>query len=551
MAEPGATGVTVHGSTRTLGGAGAPAGSEPRASKPAKAFSIADLVITKSAVASRLRKDGEDFVNNVVEIASNQIFPMKITVIPVRGGNFEARVLDNGSYAYALIFHETFTRRSANTIPTDSVIREVVSQLQMVGCTSQLINCFVVTKDWYEKSEQIGKQIFNSFAAADPKYYEGHGIEMFNQPGKVLTVSSNMLEAIRYAETTTGGPIGFADSALLAYIKDTTNKGNEGGGIYGQGEPDRTDVLSVTWYTDFKTRYVAGNYGFGGFRIDPTVVITGIYSSIRTKEMAQLALALVADRAIFQKGWLNAFTTFSSTTTRNLGNLLKDQKTGKPTPCKSPADVNMVIQKNFLNPDGSLVVPYLALDLQEGADQFPGLREILSNPDLLKSEHAAFTGSTNANPFNITQGRILAYYDGLVDTPKGKVDTRGIDYMYLVDTANGGKLNPADVEFLLTDIDPSQDPTAPRKKIDYLEQNCYPGKIDCLYTTWRVFLNPQYVQGLLSDFASLIPLNWEDRVQNNAYDRSGLATFNIQNNVPQFAPVGGPGGFGGRLGFGY
>lgn len=542
MAEPG---ITVHagGSTTT-----APGGGAPKSSRPAKAMSIADLVITKSAVASRLRKDGEEFVKAVVEVASNQAVKMDIKVIDIRGGNFEARVLDNGTHCYALIFHETFTRRSAVTTPTDSVIRELVQRLQMVGCSSSLINCHVITKDLYEKSEQEGKAVFNSFVAADDRYYGGHGIELFNQPGKVLTVTSNLAEVLRYAETTTAAPIGYADSGILGYIKDTTNKNDMSGGIYGQGEPDRTDVFAVTGYVDFKTRFVGGQFGFGTLRIDPTYVITGIYSTVRTKEMALIAIACAADRFIFQKQWLNAFTQGLGTSTRNLGNLFKDQN-GKITPCKNLQDVNEALKKGFLDGQGQLVLPYLAIDLQEGNDQFPGLREILTNPDQVKSGHAAFTGCTGAQGSNITQGRPLAYYDGVVDTPSGKVDTRAIDYLYLVDK-NGGKLAPTDVEFMLSDIDPEADPTAPRKKIDFLETNCYPGKIDVLYTTWRINLDPSFVKGVLSDLASQIPLNWEDRVQNNCYDRSTLQRFDSVGVPTSFMGVGGP-AFSGRLGFGY
>lgn len=540
MAEPG---ITVHAGAPTPGSSTVP---PVRSSSPAKALSIADLVVTKSAVASRLRKDGEEFVSNVVEVASSQVFPMDIKVVPVRGSNFEARVLDNGTYAYALIFNETFTRRSAVATPTDTCIAEIVQRLPQLGVTSQLINCHVITKDMYDRFEQEGKAVFNSFAAADPKYYAGHGIELFTQPGKVLTVTSNLAEVIRYAETTTAANIGFADSGILGYIKDTTNK-NPNRGIYGQSEPDRTDVFAVTGYVDFKTRFVAGGFGMQSLRIDPTYVITGIYSTIRTKEIALIALACAADRMIFQKGWVQAFTQFG-TSTRNLGNLFRDAA-GKPTPCKSLDDVNKALAKGFLDPNGSLVNPLLAIDLQEGCDQFPGLREILSNPDLVKAGLSAFTGCNAASGYNITQGEPLVYFDGLVDTPNGKVDTRSIDYMYLVDR-NGGKLAPSDVDFLLNDINPKADPTAPRRKIDFLESNCYPGKIDVLYTTWRVDLNPNFVKGVLSDLASQIPLNWEDRMVNNTYDRSGLARFDSVG-VPTFMSAGGPAAFSGNFGFQY
>ena len=514
-------------------GAGTPAddagAKKTTTSRPAEAKSVVDY-IGLAATASKLRADGETFVANVVEAANKyQGIDLKVEKIP--GDNYEARILVNADQAIVLVFHDTFARRDMTRIPSISVMKDVIKSAQLKGITAKIISAIVVLKEEYENYETVAAGIVNSFRATDEHTYEGLSIGDFDASGE-LHISLNLKDVLNFAATTTGDPIAHADSGLLLYAKQR-NKDNSG---YGVDDSKMIPILAVTGYTDIK-RVPADPY-MSTYKYDPTFVITGIYGPIRTEEMAMVGVSLAADVFIHRGMWLNAFSTFTEGE-RNLGSIFFDPKTKKPFVCHNILERTELMKQHFTSN-----VPLLAIDLQEGADQFPGLKDLIANPDKIKKILRDFTGGERAGQFEIIQGETISY-DGRVETAKGRVDTRAVDFLFLVDPKGGGVSHDRAASFL--DYPDPIDRRAIEQRALQLEE--FYNKIDLTYTTLRVFFNSDFVDGMSADLGASIHLIIDSQINSQVYDISGLKRFG--NVGAHFVAGGNPAGFGGFRGFVY
>lgn len=192
-------------------------------------------------------------------------------------------------------------------------------------------------------------------------------------------------------------------------------------------------------------------------------------------------------------------------------------------------------------------IPLLAIDLQEGADQFPGLKDLLANPDEINSLLATFTGG-NARMFPISQLETLQY-DGIVDTAKGRVDTRSIDFLFLVDPKGANVGHDRAAPFL--EYPDPNDPRAVEKKASLLEEFYSASKIDLAYITHRIFFNPDWVTALVEDMAQSINFTVDSYVNNSALDLSGLKRFQPNGMCGMFNPGGSTVGWQGWRRFQY
>lgn len=514
MAE---VGVTLH-----TGAAGAGAGESAKrstTSRPAEAKTVVEY-IGLTARASKLHKDGEEFMSNLQsEIEKNKI---DISVEKIMGDNYEARVITHNGNAVVLIFHETFVRRDMSHIPSVSVTKDIIRKLEIAG-GAKVVQVLVIFKDQYEKFENVAVAITNTFLSVDGAF-KNVAIQDFNASGE-LHVSLNLKEVLQFAETTTGSPVSHADTGLLIYAKRRDpNKSGYGTDNDMICEP----IGAVVGYTDLKR--VAADAFNASFKIDPTFVITGVYSPIRTKEMAMFLISAAADVFIGRSMWLNAFSNFGEGE-KNLGNLFINPSTKKPFSCKNIQERTLLIQQHFTSP-----TPLLAIDLQEGADQFPGLKDLIADPEGIKAAIATFTGGECAKQFDIVQGEAIQY-DGLVDTPKGKIDTRAVDFLYLVDPKGANVSHDRAAAFL--DYPDPNDPRAIEKKAAQLEEFYNASKIELAYNTHRVFFNPDWVVGLVQDLIASINLQIDSWVNNQVYDVSNFKRFNANLGVGYSAAGGG------------
>lgn len=527
------TGGGIHAGTGAGSDEGA-AGTTTRAARAAAAKSVTDYA-QLAACASKLHQDGEQFVSNIVTEAARYDLELKVTKIT--GSNYEARVLTGKGMAYILIFHETFVRRDISRAPSVSVTRDVIEQMELLGITEPVIQVLVVFKDMYAKYENVAVGIINSFLASDGVSFKDLTIQDYDASGE-LHVSLNMKDALAFAETTTGSPLAHCDSAILIYSKTRKDKKNSSGYTTDDDIVMRP-ICAVTGYTDLKR--VPADMFNSQYKYNPTFVITNIYSLVRTTDMAMFGITVAADVFIQRGMWLNAFSSFGEGD-RNLGNLFVDPRTKKPFACKNIADRTMLMQQHFVSN-----VPYLAIDLQEGCDQFPGLKDLIANPDKIREAIRTFSGGNSSAGVDIIQGEAIQY-DGIVDTNKGKIDTRAVDFLFLVDSKNGPGVAHERAATWLDYADPN-DPRAVEKKALALEDFYRPEKIELGYTTHRVFFNPDFVTAVAQDLSTGIHPIIDSWVSNQVYDISGMKRF--ASNMAAMFSAGGGSTYSGFRGFAY
>lgn len=503
----GDAGISVHADGATTG---APAGGRPatRTSRPAEAKNAVDY-LGLTAQGSKLRKDGEEFVKNVVQETAKYEVELKVTKVP--DTNYEARVLSYNGYAVVLIFHDTFQSHDKMNIPSVSCTKDIIRSLEIKGVTDTIVQVIVVTNEDYAQYDRMAVAIVNTLRAADETTFKDMTIGDLKASGEIHA-NLNLKEVIAFAETTTGSPVAHADSGAIIYVKQRV-KNNSG---YGIGDDVKTIAIgAVTGYTEFKRVPVTAT-AVGGtlcqYKYDPTFVVTGVYSPIRTKEFAAFLIAAAHDIFIARGLWINAFSSFGEGE-RNLGSLFINPETKKPWKIQNFAQREALMRQHFVSN-----TPLFAVDLQEGRDQFPGLKDFLSNPESIKAIIKEFTGDARVLDFPIQQGDDVVQYDGYVETNKGRLDTRAVDYLFLVDP-KCGNVNAERAQMFLDYADP-RDPRAIEKKAAQLGE--FYQKIELCYTTHRVYFDPDFAEALARAFAASVPLTIDSFVSSQVYDFSGF-----------------------------
>ena len=401
----GDSGISVHAG----GGEGSPAARPAaRTSRPAEAKNAVDY-LGLTAQGSKLRKDGEEFVKNVVDETAKYEVELKVTKVP--DTNYEARVLSYNGYAIVLIFHDTFQSHDKMNIPSVSCTKDIIRSLEIKGVTDTIVEVIVVTNDMYQQYDRMAVSIVNTLRAADETTFKDMTIGDLKASGEIHA-NLNLKEVIAFAETTTGSPVAHADSGAIIYVKQRV-KNNSG---YGIGDDVKTIAIgAVTGYTEFKRVPVTAT-AVGGtlcqYKYDPSFIVTGVYSPIRTKEFAAFLIAAAHDIFIARGLWINAFSSFGEGE-RNLGSLFINPETKKPWKIQNFAQREALMRQHFVS-----TTPLFAVDLQEGRDQFPGLKDFLSNPESIKNIIKSFTGDARILDFPIQQGDdVVQFRSAATSTP--------------------------------------------------------------------------------------------------------------------------------------
>lgn len=510
-----------------------PKASRAREAKPMSGF------LAKVATASQLSREGVTFVENIVSEACKHGIELQATKIA--GSNYEARVYTNSEYALVHIFQSTFSRmNTAFRVPTISVEQDVIQKLQSLGIRQKLLSMVIITDDQFEDYESIAASMANSIKAVDGTLADMTIGDFTNGYELVCTSKLNDIEAFARSRRR---KLPHHTLGIMLYGKDRNGSQNV---IAGSTQEDRITLGCLLAYTDIKKVQVSAY----DYKYLPTVVVTDIISDFRTEEVASVLIALAANQFIGQSGWLEEFSKFGPND-RNLGTLFLDETTKKPYQAKNVAERTEIIRQHFMLNQQGACVPLFALDLQEGYDIFPGLRNFVANPELIKKSIDAFTGSNlAANAGNIAQARVLRF-DGRIQTGDKRngdyIDTRAVDFMYLVDP-KGLNVNRAEADGFLTIADPN-DPRAVEQQVALLERFFDPSKIQVLYKTHRLIFDPSFIAMMGSAIAQSMPVTFDQYNTNMTFDMNGLRV--MDPGAFQFSSINRGTGFGGFGQWGY
>lgn len=505
---------------------------QPKASRAREARPMSGF-LAKVATASQLSREGVMFVENVISEASKH--KIEFNSQKIAGSNYEARLYTTDKYALVHIFQSTFSRlNTAFRVPTISVEQDVIQKIQSLGITQKLLSMVVICDDQFEDYESIAAGMANAIKAVDGTL-EDMTINDFTN-GYELVCTSKLPDIEAYARSRKR-KLAHHTLGVMLYAKDRSANQNM---IAGSTQEDRVVLGCALAYTDIKKVQVSAY----DYKYLPTVVVTDIISDFRTEQVGSVMLALAVNQFIGQGGWLEEFSKFGPDD-RNLGSLFVDPTTKKPFHCKNPAERTEIIRQHFLLDQSGACTPLFALDLQEGADIFPGLRNFIANPESIKSAIDQFTGSNlKANTANIAQAHILRF-DGRIQTGDKRngewVDTRSIDFLHLVDP-KGLNVSRAEADSFLSVADPN-DPRAVEKQVADLEKFFDPSKIAVLYKTHRLIFDPQFIAAMGMAIAQSMPVTFDQYNANMTFDMHGLRA--MAPNAFQFTPnTRGP-GFGG------
>ena len=511
---------------------------QPTASRARGAKSLLDY-ITLAPSATQLSKEGELFVDEVVaQVKSMSNGQIELEVKKASLGNCEARIFTTDKYAIAYLFQSTYVRPASSPhAPTCTAAAKIDIVMKSLGIEQKLLDVVVVMESDYEDAVLKAKNIITKLMSFDGELSKITAAE-FAANGLRYAVSTRLDEVDAYLrnfrKTLPYHTIGVRLDVLTQERNERT----------GQIEEIRKPVGAITGFTYFTKTM---NYTSGP-KFQPHVVLdtTGMVSSIQTPGMASVLLSIAITQFITYGGWMEEFSNFGPNG-RNFGILMQD-KTGKPYFITDVERRDEFVRQWFQpGPDG-VCHPILELDLQEGAEQFPCVREFVANPERLKQEIDEFTGGEIAKVVGDIKQAEFIRYDGFIqvgDRKNGEwLDTRWVDFLNMVNPKGTMKISRDMADPLLSIPNPMY-VQAIEDQAKLLEQFWPAEKIALLYCTHRLVLKPEFVNALGGSIAALLSnVSFGQMATNMVFDSSRLAgvmpNFSFPNGAA--APTFGYGG---------
>lgn len=494
----------------------APEKKETGASRARGAKSLLDFIAFAPS-ATQLSKEGEAFVDDIVaQVKSMSNGKIELNVVKASLGNCEARIFTTDELAVAYLFHSTYVRpASAPHAPTCTAANKIDLTMKNLGLTQKLLDLVVVMEHEYDDATTKAKNIVTKIMSYDGELSKVTAAE-FSANGLRYAVTTRLDEVDSYLrnfkKTLPYHTIGVRLDVLTQERNERT----------GQIEEIRKPIGAVTGFTYFTKTM---NYTTGP-KFQPHVVIdtSGMVSPITTTGMCSVLLSIAVTQFITYGGWMEEFSNFGPSG-RNFGILVLD-KAGKPYFITDVEHRDEFVRQWFQpGPDG-VCHPILELDLQEGAEQFPCVREFVANPDKLKKEIDDFTGGSISSAVGDIRQAEFIRYDGFIqigDRKNGEwLDTRWVDFLNMVNPKGTMKISRDLADALLSIPNPMYG-QAIEDQAKLLEQFWPADKIALLYCTHRLVLKPEFVNALGSSIAALLPnVSFGSTSTNMMFDSSRL-----------------------------
>ncbi len=453
----------------------------PSAAKLGKAPAMTDI-IDSLGINSELSAAGHEYKKQLITAIKEKHPKAELMDIPDHILDISAVIV--GKTAVTLTFSETYTSPHDAVIPPTECAPEPISRLNKIEGVNTIINMVIEPKD-YPLVGLMATFISNI---------------MLVQTGTVGDITIDALQTGKYSISTDINDVRAAikkfnpkataprtDIGLVLYATKEFQQG------YG-AKPQRRDsvVLVVGGYTSFvrapKQQMFNANPNMPAPKdFFSVVTITSVFSPLMATEMLSIALPLASGVFIGYNGWAKPYQRFGKND-QNLGNLLINEKNGKPFVIKDNASLS-----EFINT--KIYAPFLAMDVTEGLPRIPGVDDLCFNEysavqkGIMKFLAGAATNDYTAKP--MVQAEKYREFIGEVGIDRD--DSRCVDYLTLI--TDGVLSDPNMLEPYLQMALPDPQHRAQLIAKTYTD-------LEILYTNTRVIFDSEYVTSFGRDLSS-------------------------------------------------
>lgn len=389
-----------------------------------------------------------------------------------------------GNSAVALTFAETYTPPHDAIVPPTECAPEPIMRLNAVEGANTIIHMVIKPKDY--PLVGIMATFISNLLTVNSGGIGNIGIDSL-QSGKysISTDISDVRKAIKKFNPKATMPR--TDIGLVLYATQEYSQG------YNNKARHRDSaVLVVGAYTSFVRASKGQVYNLNPNQPAPkdffsVVTITSVFSPIMAPEMLSLALPLASGVFIGYNGWIKPYQRFSKTD-QNLGNLIINEKTGKPFSIKDNTALN-----DFINT--KIYAPFLAMDITEGLPRIPGVDDLCFNDQsAIQSGIMKFLGGAASRDYTaMPLVHNEKYREFIGEVGIDSTDSRCVDYMTLI--TDGIISDPIMLEPYLHMTLPDPQHRAQLIAKTYTD-------LEVLYTNTRVIFDSAAVEAFGSDLSS-------------------------------------------------
>ena len=396
----------------------------------------------------------------------------------------------NRTVGIPVLFAET--NHSVEDIPPVEYMPEIMKRFRAMS-TGTLLQSIVIAEEDYGRASKLANHIAMQIGVATNE--DQLTLDNFRATNYVCTTElgkvRNFIDAYSPHAIPARADVGLLLSAVVK--KDPRLL------VPGENEWKEIPLMAITAYTTFiqnVNNNQFGNYSANVVRekdIVPCVNISDIVVNRAYKEFISIAIPLAAHQFIRNNEWLSAYNNYS-VTSQNLGNLLIDKDSGKPTMVTNQSERDAILQQYMQMP------PFLAIDIADGRARISGLDSYGNSNKLneVVNDLQRFLG-TRLNIGGDPIADRIKTYDGYIKNKEGQlVDSRCIDYLYLCQS--NVSLDIAG-KFLFQTRDPL-------KKVKEITQ-IHP-EHKTLYSTTKVALHSAFVSTIGAHFESTLKIRFDN-----------------------------------------
>lgn len=454
-----------------------------------------------------LSKAGTEYYKGIQDELNQERIGFKVDTRVLNINNTTVIVYYAANSAVALIMEETFSTLNneipASIIPlVNKTIKETVPNIKIV------LNTIIVTKDEYDRREQMALWIYNLltirvhadvFKSAKLKDMKNKtiNIEMFDRAYN------------QYANTCPVTPAR-NDLTLMVTMSEPAQNLNLG---FDQKPQKTSRVLGfATGYVDIVYNPKYGIYADGTQKkFLPIVRITDIVPAIPDITSLTYLYAVITDSLIVKKQWKAQFVNFLNGV--NVGAVagIRPDKDGneKLYQVQNMNDFEEFMFKWFAE-------PALCIDISAGRPMVPGLGKLVSDDhSSIIEEFCRFTGDEYDSSVVKIGDVAFKEFGGLINYEGQMRDSRVIDYLALAPKFAKSSNNLNMIDFLLKKSD------RPHETLKAISNTI--AEVKPLYVHQSVALSPTFLKKISKSVSEKLSFNTISVANNTGLDLSGLA----------------------------
>lgn len=374
-----------------------------------------DRVIKAAHTLSNLSPEGEAYRDELIRQAQE----FGLQELKSTSNDYLLIYNKKESHVEGIVFIFSETSSENEYVPPVQMTEEAYALFSQHVGRFYLLDTIVVDPVDYDRVRLMASFVANQLSDT---MQEAREITVQSFGGRPLVVDCELSNVLSYINKfSPHGVSPRCDFGALVQLdkgRDVTQPMNTGA--------QRESILAIAGYTEFiqaETGMLSREQIQQGehTKYVPIVTISEIVSHIPSPNLMGIALPVAAQAFIMHSQWLAPYGYGKNTL--NLGNLVEDGKSGKMWSCESQQQRDQLLAQYMLN-------PFLAIDIQDGRADLPGIQYFRDHPGEVVKLMQDFTQGRSVVPPQ--QGIPKWEKFGGYATIKGqKADIRYTDYLHL------------------------------------------------------------------------------------------------------------------------